>query len=349
MGKTDTSDLEKKYDVTKADAKDHGLTTSDEPMKKPIADVDDTDELLFPDAISCSDLLKKDFPEPVWGVPGIIPQGLTIIASPPKRGKSWFALNLGVAWSVGGHFLGKIKVDELPCLYLALEDNQRRLQKRLADIHAPSSNNLHLCTKWKQGKEGLEEIERWLGVHPATQFIIIDTLARFAGPRSGQGYSYSDDYRMITEFKETADRLSVSIILVHHTRKQDSDDPFQTISGTTGVAAPADTSIVLKRSPGQADAELHFEGRDIVDDTPLALRFDTTIGGWNLIGDAVEHRQSQERQAILGIIRESQEPTVAKEIATRLGKQYPTVKTLLQKLTKEGLIRSLGKTGYVSV
>ena len=38
-----------------------------------------------------------DLPEPTWGVPGLIPAGVTLLAGPPKIGKSWMGLGISVA------------------------------------------------------------------------------------------------------------------------------------------------------------------------------------------------------------------------------------------------------------
>lgn len=72
-----------------------------------------------------------ELPPVRWGVPGVLPEGVTLFAGKPKLGKSWLTLGLGVAIASGGVALGKVRVEQGPCLYLALEDNRRRLQKRL--------------------------------------------------------------------------------------------------------------------------------------------------------------------------------------------------------------------------
>ena len=98
--------------------------------------------------------MDKVFPELILAVPGIIIEGLTIMAGKTKTGKSCLALNIAVAASLGGNVLGEIKVDKLPVLYLALEDTLRRLQNRLNHIEASPSKDLFLETRWESGKSG---------------------------------------------------------------------------------------------------------------------------------------------------------------------------------------------------
>ena len=55
-----------------------------------------------PIPMSARDLLALRFNEPKWAVPGVIPEGLFLIAARPKMGKSWLMLNLSVAVAAGG-------------------------------------------------------------------------------------------------------------------------------------------------------------------------------------------------------------------------------------------------------
>ena len=56
-----------------------------------------------------------------------------MLAGRPKAGKSWLALNLAEAIANGGKVLG-VDVEQGDVLYLALEDNPRRLQQRLDQL-----------------------------------------------------------------------------------------------------------------------------------------------------------------------------------------------------------------------
>ena len=99
--------------------------------------------------ITAEALEDKDFPELRWAVPGLLTEGLTILAGRPKKGKSWMGLGFAVAIASGGIALGKIKVEKGDVLYLALEDNERRLKSRLAKIKVEGSRlpaHLHLVT-----------------------------------------------------------------------------------------------------------------------------------------------------------------------------------------------------------
>jgi predicted ATP-dependent serine protease len=83
--------------------------------------------------IKAQDILSAEIPETKYAFPGLIPQGLTILAGKPKMGKSWFCLNLAASIAYGFDFLdqtpGKREV-----LYFALEDSPTRIKQRLSAI-----------------------------------------------------------------------------------------------------------------------------------------------------------------------------------------------------------------------
>ncbi len=302
-------------------------------------------EVNIPKTFTAVDLMNHEFPAPRWIVEGLLPEGLTLFAGPPKMGKSWLALSLCVATASAGHALGKIPVERGQTLYLALEDTARRLQSRLKMMlnGEPAPEGLHLATKWDRLDEGgLEMLENWLLGWPKCRLIIIDTLQRLRPPQQGNRGLYEQDYNTLVYLKTLADQCGVAIVVVHHLRKGSSDDPLEEVSGTTGLTGAADTIWTLKRDRGRADAVLFSTGRDI-DESETALRFDKTLGLWNILGEAAEYRMSQERHEIIEVLRRVAEPMKPKEIAEAVGKPSGSVRFLLTKLMEEGTIK---KTGY---
>jgi putative DNA primase/helicase len=130
--------------------------------------------------ITADALSTKTFPDPKWAVPGVVPDGATVLVGAPKKGKSWLLLGLGIAIASGGRALGKIAADSGDVLLLCLEDNQRRLQERLWRVldGEPAPDRLHLVTEWPRLDEGAASaLDAWLTEHPATRLIGIDVLA----------------------------------------------------------------------------------------------------------------------------------------------------------------------------
>jgi hypothetical protein len=83
--------------------------------------------------ITAHDLCSMKFDPLKIVVPGLIPEGLTILAGRPKIGKSWFLLQCCSAVATGAAVFGSATDAASPgdVLFLALEDSRRRLQRRL--------------------------------------------------------------------------------------------------------------------------------------------------------------------------------------------------------------------------
>lgn len=258
------------------------------------------------DTITAADLQKKDIPPIKFIVEKLIPIGLNILASPPKYGKSWMVLALCLAVAIGGRFLG-YSTNKCGCLYLALEDSQRRLKSRMNKLlsgrTAPSG--FHFATASHDMDNGLfDELEGFLEKHPDTGLIVIDTLQRVRGATHGKEGAYAADYREVGALKAFADKHNVAVLLVHHLRKmKDDGDPFNMISGTNGIMGAADTTMVLtKEKRGDENATFSAIGRDI-ESSDTILRFNKDTCYWENLGDAdwfAEQQARREYQEIAG-------------------------------------------------
>lgn len=257
-------------------------------------------------AWTADQLMAADFPEPKWAVPGILAEGVSLLAGPPKVGKSWLSLGLGLAVAAGGRAFDSVPVQGGPVLYLALEDTPRRLQTRMGKIlggqKAPAGLTLVTeCPPFPQG--GVEAIAQWLDRNPEARMVVIDVFAKMRG-QSPQGVSaYDADYVAVGYAKRLADHYGIAVVLVHHVRKAGSEDFLTEVSGTNGIAGAADATLVLKRARGKADGILHVTGRD-VDEAEYALQFQAASGAWHLLdGPVSDHTVGDTRATILRYVR----------------------------------------------
>jgi hypothetical protein len=304
---------------------------------------------------SAADLMAEEMPEVRWAVPDILPEGVTLLAGKPKLGKSWMALGLAIATATGGVALGTKRVEKGEVLYLALEDNKRRLQNRIRKLLAgrTAPAGLHIATDWPRANEGgCERLDAFLTDHPDTRLVVIDTLARIKPRTFGRRTQYDEDRDAVDPLIPIAAEHGVAILLVHHLREAESDDPLDMIHGSAGLTGGVDGALVLKRQRGRADAYLHVEGRDIENPTELALKFDHNAATWAIVGNAEEYRMSETRAAILGVIDDADGPLGPKEITAILNSQgfkieYGTVRERLSQMAKDGQVERVGIGSYV--
>ena len=215
-------------------------------------------------------------------VDGLLYRGTYLFVGAPKLGKSFLMTQLAYHISTGTP-LWNYPVRKGTVLYLALEDDYRRLQERSYRMFGTAENEcLFFSVSAGQLGSGLDEqLTNFLQEHPDTSLIIIDTLQKVREV-GGDNYSYANDYQIITRLKALADSYGICLLLVHHTRKQPADDKFDMISGTNGLLGAADGAFLLTKEKRTANtATLDVSGRD-QQDQRLYLKRDPDKLIWEL-------------------------------------------------------------------
>ncbi len=305
----------------------------------------------MPEIFTAADLMALELPPVRWAVPGIVPEGVTLLAGKPKLGKSWLTLGLGVAIANGGVALSTRRVEQGECLYLALEDNRRRLQKRLDKLLAGASapKDLHIALEWQRLDEGgAEALDEWLEAHSYTRFVAVDTLKKIRSCASSNRNIYDVDYEALEPLVPLADKHNVAIVVVHHTRKLAASDPLDEISGSTGLSGGVDNALILKRDRGRADAYLHVMGRDIEEEQELALNWEPNTANWCIVGEADDYRLGEERAAIVRLLKSTGVPLSPKDIAEALDKSSGATRELLTQMAKSGDIQNISFGKYAA-
>lgn len=221
-------------------------------------------------------------------IEGLLNAGANLFVGAPKVGKSFMMAQLAYHVSTGIPLWG-YPVRRGTVLYLALEDDYGRLQKRLYKMFGTeSAEDLFFSVSAGQLGNGLDEqLNRFVSEHRDTRLIIIDTLqkVREAG---GENYSYANDYDIITRLKSFALSAGICLLLVHHTRKQPSSDKFDMISGTNGLLGAADGAFLLQKEKRTADtATLDVSGRDQQDQRLHLVRNNETLA-WDFVRTETE-------------------------------------------------------------
>jgi hypothetical protein len=298
---------------------------------------------------SAAEIMAKELPPVRWVVPDILPEGVTFLAGKPKMGKSWMVLGLGIAVATGGVALGTKLVEQGEVLYLALEDNERRIQNRLNKLLAsrPAPSNLHITNEWPRLDEGgADLLDDWVAVHPNTRLVIADTLAMLKPRANGRRTQYDEDREVVSPLAPIAADHNIALVPIHHLREAESDDPLDMIHGSAGLTGGVDGALVLKRKRGQADAYLHVDGRDIENPAELALKWDADTVSWTVMGDAEEYRRSETRLKIHKALEEADEPLGAKDIAELTDLPENTVRQRLYQMSKDGEVKVVSRGLY---
>src|SRR5439155_9554742 len=168
---------------------------------------------------------------------------------------------------------------------------------------------------------------------PSPRLVVVDTLEQI---RPLAGLFGDTAQRALADLREVASERGVAIVVVHHDRKQESDDPFDTVRGPLGLVGAADTVRVLKRRA--AGSVLYARGRDI-EESETAVRFDKASCRWTLLGPAGEGHRSDERARVIAALAEAGGPLAIREIQARAGlPSRGAADTLLFRMVESGEI-----------
>ena len=246
--------------ITEDDTKNNPLEKDLEEMLRQMQRFNDPAYL---PTISMNELYENVYQSRPPVIDGLLYTGAYLFVGAPKVGKSFLMAQLAYHISTGLSLWG-YPVHQGTVLYLALEDDHRRLQERLYRMFGTEgTGDLYFAIYAKQLGGGQEEqLKKFVREHPDTRLIIIDTLQKIR-EAGGDKYSYGNDYDIIGKLKQFADQTGVCLLLVHHTRKQQADDKFDMISGTNGLFRAADGAFLLqKEKRTDQAATLELSGRD---------------------------------------------------------------------------------------
>lgn len=235
-------------------------------------------------------------------IDGLLYPGTYLFSGTPKLGKSFMMLQIAYHVASGQELWG-YNVRQGTVLYLALEDTERRLQERLYRMFdVDCTESLYMATHaGTLSGDLIEQMQRFVEEHEETTLIIIDALQCI---REGgeDRYSYADDYENINSIKQFSDKNGTCLIVVHHTKKQKSEDIFEMISGTNGLLGAADGGFVFhKEKRTSSEGILDVTGRDQPQQT-LYLNRDPDSLCWVLDKAEMERFSVKEEPVIIAVV-----------------------------------------------
>lgn len=297
---------------------------------------------------STTTLMAKQFDPIRWIVEGYLPEGFSVLAGRQKLGKTWLAIDIALAVACGGTAMGSIDCEQGDVLYIDMENGERRIQRRIDAFYPdernrPNLSRLEWTTNAPQLDKGLIDcLDDWRRSVSNPRLVVIDVLQRIKPAGTATRNAYENDYSIWSPLQSWATQHGIAVLGLHHTKKGGADDPLEALSGSNGLSACADTTLVLDRDGN--GVTLYVRGRD-VDEKETAMTF--TAGIWSIQGDAAKVRMTSERQAILDALQDADEPMSPSEIADATRMPNQNVRQLLVSMVKADAIRKAGRGRYV--
>jgi hypothetical protein len=296
---------------------------------------------------SFADICRTDYEPLQWIVEGVIPEGVTLLFAPPKKGKSILATHLVDAVASGGMAFGGIPVKKRDTLYLALEDHGRRIKDRLLRQESTRPDNAYCVTMKEWGGGGIAELDRYRKACPSIELVVIDTLGIFAPAEDNN--AYAENYRLVSKIHQWATKNGVSVILVHHSRKgsnRNEGEAWQDeMMGSQGISGAVDTLVFLHKKDTAYEGTLRIQGRDI-EPTHKRIVFDSDFLYWRILGDAAApvEKLPEKQEEMLTVLEEAgPEGMRLKDIAERMNKSRQAITSLLNNLEKREMVINTGR------
>ena len=192
----------------------------------------------------------------------MISNGVYLLVSHPKVGKSMFAQQLAFSLTTGEDFLG-FKVKPSHVLYITTEGDINQLNDRFKLMNLkPNVNKLHIIDIDDIPDFYIRDIER--DIHELTfdkepLFVIIDM---FKDIKFDSDYN-QNDYQEINnvvfkKFKEICRKYNATLLVTHHLNKRDET------MGSVGLNADVSGIMKLKESKNNYNKlTLDYKGRDL--------------------------------------------------------------------------------------
>lgn len=281
-------------------------------------------------------LFDKQIEPLAFLVEGLIARGYcALLAGRPKSGKSWLGLQLAEALDTGAAFLGRT-TSAARVLYCALEDGERRIRQRLHQRHWRPAQ-AHFVYGALQPFDGAGEgIDQLMRAADAFDLVVVDTLIATLTSRTDERDNTSMA-AIMNRIATWAHEREKAIVVVHHTRKGESEDPFEMIRGAGAIRGAYDVGLVLQRKPKEAEAVLSIECRDF-DAFDMTVKFDAAQG-WSYEGAGEQIQRIRAGRAVVRALGSLGDGATTTQIAEHLRITPQAAREQLNLAERQGLVR----------
>ena len=258
----------------------------------------------FTNGVDMRALRTKDIPPLKFAIDAILPEGLVLFCGRAKSMKSWTMLLICYHVQNGLTILGR-ETTQGDCLYLGLEDSERRLKDREKKLGIDTLTPPYVDVDAPYLGMGLEDsLQKWIDAVENPRLIVIDTLARVKqamGKRSGTAYDH--DNETLRNIQKLAISNGVTIVLVSHLNKAPQDYAFDKITGSTGLQGMCDAMWLCERGEHGAQSTLIGRGRDI-HDFEYSLTWNEETWRYDWVGNLQEVSLNDNRNEVLVAMKE---------------------------------------------
>lgn len=204
-----------------------------------------------------------------------------IIGAAPKVGKTWVAIDLALALTLGEPFLGHDVFDSsgVPVLYVALEGHRVGLKHRIGALSRgrganPDESNPNLHITYKPRGMNLAD-ERWARAlrvkaqRVGAKLVIVDVMRAAARIKENDAAEFAGLFANLAPIADDG----CSVAMLHHMVKLSETSKERTaaerLSGTGAMYGAVDAAILLTERTTEGVVSVQFVARDLAEPKPL--------------------------------------------------------------------------------
>lgn len=292
-----------------------------------------------PAALTADDILALDTPPTPWLIKDfIVDEGITILASLPKKGKTVLALNMVKAGQSGEKFLQR-QVPYLPVLVLALEDTPQRLKTRLSKIGLTGKATTFIleCNL----TNGFEPLRKLIEVYKP-KIIIMDTLLAALQTKDENTTELGI---AIQNLHNIAREMHVAFFILHHHGKTKRDDPILDLRGHSSLSGAVDIIMGLYADEAPAHFKLKSASRD-GEPLDLDLKYDGGNLKWGIDEQYNENQKAESEVEMINLLSDLGKVSI-EAICQANGMTRQRNDNVLKRMLNKGTVkRTPSKVGY---
>lgn len=291
----------------------------------------------------------------------LIQGGLSILGGKPKEGKSSLSRYEATCVAAGKPFLGR-DTEQGDVILINLEDPLNHLDnclKALGYDPAAGHGQIHITTMLSPDiNETFDALVDSLAKHKGVRLVVIDHLAKFLRVKDLSEYmpvqmGFQRLHNVAREFPH------LHIQALAHSKKVQTDDPFDQILGSTALRGEPDTNMVIFKQNGvrfittetrvgraipatQLRAELVTSaGADVVSDFSLGVLLDDWQAERH---DKAEKRQAEDYQdRIIGYLQTREGNTaLQQQVIDSVTGQTKRITDAIKVLVGDGIMKAEG-------
>jgi hypothetical protein len=219
----------------------------------PAAQLNKEKAMVMPDATSVygmrlytmSELMSHEFPDTVWTVDSLIPEGITVLSAVPASFKTWLLLAIAISVASGNPLFNHFVTEQTGVLMIDEENSARLLQQRLKMLGAENELPIHFLVEQDFKLED-KQITRVIQLceDKGIGLITFDSLVRIHRGTENDATQMAEVFSKIRRFT----KAGITVLITHHHRKTKSDNnPAQDMRGSSDILAAVDCHIALTR------------------------------------------------------------------------------------------------------